>query len=62
MYEAPRVTRFGSLQKLTLSGFSGGGDGCIILDPADGSVVDGNPADGTFGAEFGLPLCEDRFS
>ncbi len=57
MYIKPQVERFGTFRDLTRSGFSGGGDGCIILDPSDGTVVDGNPDDGTFNE--GLPRCVD---
>jgi hypothetical protein len=55
MYQKPTLQKYGSFGELTRSGFNGGGDGCIILDPGTGAVVDGNPADGTFNA--GLPRC-----
>lgn len=55
MYQKPRLEKYGSFSELTKSGFAGGGDGCIILNPTTGAVVDGNPADGTFNA--GLPRC-----
>jgi hypothetical protein len=55
MYQKPRLEKYGSFSELTKSGFAGGGDGCIILNPSTGAVVDGNPADGTFNA--GLPRC-----
>jgi hypothetical protein len=58
MYRKPVIQRFGSFEQLTQTGFAGGGDGCIVLNPATGAVVDGNPADGTGGPGTGLPLCE----
>jgi hypothetical protein len=57
MYETPEMKRFGTFHSLTQTGTKGLGDGCIVLDPGDGAVVDGNPDDGTFGDEFGLPRC-----
>jgi hypothetical protein len=63
MWQTPEITRYGTFQTLTQTGFKGGGDGCIVLNPVTGAVVDGNPADGTFGDEFGLPRCgDDRVS
>jgi len=66
MYAKPKVERFGTFRELTRTGINGGGDGCIVLDPATGAVVDGNPADGeygTFPAPGGgtviLPYCTD---
>ena len=56
MYQKPRLQRFGTFRDLTRTGTIGGGDGCIVVDPATGAVVDGNPNDGTFGA--GLPRCD----
>lgn len=47
MYSKPKVERFGTFRELTQSGFGGAGDGCIVLDPTDNSIVDGNPNDGT---------------
>ena len=31
------------------TGIGGSGDGCIVLDPVTGAVVDGNPADSEYG-------------
>ena len=47
MYQKPALQKYGSFSDLTRSGFAGGGDGCIIVDPGTGAVVDGNPNDGT---------------
>ncbi len=55
MYNKPMVERFGTFRELTQSGFGGAGDGCIVLDPVNGAVVDGNPADGTV-----EPFCGDN--
>jgi hypothetical protein len=55
MYQKPQLQTYGSFEDLTQTGFAGGGDGCIVLDPATGAVVDGNPADGTFNGD--LPRC-----
>jgi hypothetical protein len=49
VYSKPRVERFGTFRELTMTGTNGGGDGCIVLDPVTGAVVDGNPADGEYG-------------
>jgi hypothetical protein len=46
MYSKPRLERFGTFRELTRTGTAAGGDGCIVLDPATGIVVDGNPDDG----------------
>jgi len=53
MYSKPMVERFGTFRDLTRSGFGGAGDGCIVLDPNTGAVVDDNPNDGTV-----EPFCE----
>jgi hypothetical protein len=58
MYRKPELQRYGSFADLTRTGFASGGDGCIVLDPVTGSVVDGNPSDGTWGN--GLPRCDMR--
>jgi hypothetical protein len=55
MYQRPALQRYGSFAELTLTGFGGGGDGCIVLDPATGAVVDGNPNDGD-----SAPFCGPR--
>jgi hypothetical protein len=55
MYQKPELQKYGSFKDLTQTGFAGGGDGCIVLNPSTGAVVDGNPNDGTFGN--GLPRC-----
>ena len=55
MYQKPKLQNYGSFSELTKSGYLGAGDGCIILDPATGAVVDANPGDGTF--NVGLPRC-----
>ncbi len=46
MYKKPTLERFGTFRDLTLSGFGGTGDGCVVYDPDTGAVVDGNPNDG----------------
>jgi hypothetical protein len=67
MYSAPKLERFGTFRDLTKTGINGGGDGCIVLDPANGAVVDGNPADGAYGqfpipgGTVGLPHCSNEF-
>lgn len=58
MYHKPQVERFGTFRDLTRTGFEGGGDGCIVLDPANGDVVDGNPNDGNVSPT--LPGCPTR--
>jgi hypothetical protein len=55
MYQKPALQKHGSFAQLTQTGFAGGGDGCIVLDPGTGAVVDGNPNDGTYGPD--LPRC-----
>ena len=59
MYAKPKLEVYGTFRELTRTGVGGGGDGCIVLDPTTGAVVDGNPADGTFGTFAGvvLPSC-----
>ena len=56
MYRKPELQRYGSFANLTRTGFAAGGDGCIVLDPVTGDVVDANPNDGTFGPD--LPRCD----
>jgi len=60
MYSKPTVERFGTFRELTQTGTGGAGDGCIVLDPATGAVVDGNPNDGAYGEIGGinLPRCD----
>ena len=55
MYRKPSLERFGTFRELTKTGFAPGGDGCIVLDPTNGDVVDGNPGDGTE-----PPFCADH--
>jgi hypothetical protein len=57
MYQKPALQRFGSFKDLTQTGFGGAGDGCIVLDPTNGDVVDGNPNDGSV-----APFCQERDS
>jgi len=47
MYNKPMVERFGTFRELTQSGFGGAGDGCIVLDPINNTIVNSNPNDGT---------------
>lgn len=69
MYSKPRVERFGTFRDLTKTGIGGAGDGCIVLDPVTGDVVDGNPADGDYGTfpipggggTVTLPYCSNDF-
>ena len=46
MYNKPMLERFGTFRELTQTGTSGGGDGCIVLDPVTGAPVDNDPTDG----------------
>ena len=65
MYSKPGVERFGTFRELTRTGLGGAGDGCIVLDPVTGDVVDGNPNDGAYGTfpiggtQVTLPYCGD---
>jgi hypothetical protein len=67
MYSKPSVERFGTFRDLTQTGKGGAGDGCIVLDPVNGAVVDGNPADGAYGTfpipggTVTLPYCSNEF-
>jgi hypothetical protein len=68
MYIKPKVERFGTFRELTKTGINGGGDGCIVLDPVTGDVVDGNPSDGDYGTfpvpgggTVTLPYCSNDF-
>ena len=54
MYSKPQLERFGTFRELTQTGIGGSGDGCIVLNPVTGAVVDGNPADGEYGT-FDMP-------